>query len=101
MLLWHGEMTRFVILVCVMAALVSRVRPVHAGPFEVKEDDWQGCSGLFELARAELGPSRVLAVAELDWSGLKPEDSILLIHPVPRSRARSCSRSFAPMGMSQ
>ena len=81
MLSWLREMTRFGIFVCVMAAFLGRARPVHAGPFEVKEDDWQGCSKLLELARAELGVSRVEPVAELDWSGLKPVDSILLIHP--------------------
>jgi hypothetical protein len=80
MLFWHREMTRFGIFVCVMAALLGRARSVHAGPFEVKEEDWEGCSALLELARAELG-ARVVPVAELDWSGLTPKDSILLIHP--------------------
>jgi hypothetical protein len=74
-------MTRFGIFLCVMAALLGRPGLVHAAPFEVKEVDWQGCSGLFELARAEIGASRVVAVSDLDWSDLKPDDAILLIHP--------------------
>jgi hypothetical protein len=74
-------MTRVGIVLCVIAVLVVRARTVHAGPFEVKEGDWEGCSGLYELARAELGDSRVVAWSALDWSELKPQDAILLIHP--------------------
>jgi hypothetical protein len=74
-------MTRLGIFLCVMAALLGRARAAHAGPFEVKEVDWEGCSGLLELARAELGDARVLALSALDWSQVKPEDAILLIHP--------------------
>ena len=74
-------MTRFGILVCVMAALLGHARSAHAGPFEVKEMDWEGCSGLLELARAEMGEKRVVVLSELDWSDLKSEDAILLIHP--------------------
>src|SRR5262245_10598093 len=74
-------MTRFGIFLCVMAALLGPARAAHAGPFEVKEVDWEGCSGLLELARAELGDARVVALSALDWSEVKPEDAILLIHP--------------------
>jgi hypothetical protein len=74
-------MARFGLILCVMSAFLAGARWAHAGPFDVKEVDWEGCSGLFELARAELGDSRVVAVSALDWSDLKPEDAILLIHP--------------------
>jgi hypothetical protein len=74
-------MTRFGILVCVTAVLLGRARTASAGPFEVREVDWEGCSGLFELAQAELGQARVVVLSNLDWSELKPEDAILLIHP--------------------
>jgi hypothetical protein len=80
-LVFSPRMTRLGIFLCVMAALLGRARAAHAGPFEVKEVDWEGCSGLLELARAELGDARVVALASLDWSELKPEDAILLIHP--------------------
>ena len=76
-----AKMTRFGILVCVMALLLGGARIASAGPFEVREVDWEGCSGLFELARSELGEGRVVALSNLDWSELKPEDAILLIHP--------------------
>jgi hypothetical protein len=36
---------------------------------------------LLELARAELGESRVAPLSDLDWSELRPEDAILLLHP--------------------
>jgi hypothetical protein len=74
-------MTRFGIFMCVMGALLGPAGSAHAGPFEVREVGWEGCSGLLELARAELGEARVVAVSELDWSDLKPEDAILLMHP--------------------
>src|SRR5438105_14626666 len=81
MLIWDPEMTRIGIVLCVSALVLASARAAHAGPFEVNEGDWEGCSGLFELARAELGDARVVAWSALDWSELKPEDAILLIHP--------------------
>src|SRR5438067_678213 len=74
-------MTRLGIFLCVMAAILGRASAAHAGPFDAREVDWEGCSGLLELARAELGESRVVVLATLDWSDVKPEDAILLIHP--------------------
>src|SRR3954470_12067932 len=74
-------MTRVGILVCVMAVVVGRSRRASAGPFDVNEVGWEGYSGLFELARGELGDGRAVPLSELDWSELKAEDAILLIHP--------------------
>jgi hypothetical protein len=74
-------MTRVGIVLCVSVLVLVSARTAHADPFEVKEGDWEGCSGLFELARSELGDARVVAWSALDWSELKPEDAILLIHP--------------------
>jgi hypothetical protein len=55
--------------------------PAFAGPFEVKDTGWEGCSLLLELARAELGDERVAPLSVLDWSDLRPDDAILLLHP--------------------
>jgi hypothetical protein len=52
-----------------------------AGPFEVKDTTWEGGSELYEIAKTELGPERVKPVATLDWSALKPEDGVLVLHP--------------------
>jgi hypothetical protein len=74
-------MTRFGIAFCVIGLLFGGTRAAFAGPFEVRDTSWEGCSTLLELARAELGEARVLPLSELDWSNLGPEDSILLLHP--------------------
>ena len=54
-----SKMTRFGIFLCVIAAFLGSARRALAGPFEVRDTGWEGCSELFELARAELGESRV------------------------------------------
>jgi hypothetical protein len=74
-------MTRFGIAFCVIGLLLGGPRAAFAGPFEVKDTGWEGCSMLLDLARAELGEARVVPLSELDWSDLRPDDSILLLHP--------------------
>jgi hypothetical protein len=49
--------------------------------FEVRDTTWEGCSALLDLARDELGPGRAVPVSHLDWSDLRPEDALLLLHP--------------------
>src|SRR5438067_2030807 len=53
----------------------------HAAPFDPAGSDWEGCSKLVELAKEELGPSRVLVVDEIDYEKLGPSDGLLLLHP--------------------
>lgn len=53
----------------------------RAGAFDVNDTTWEGCSEFLEVARTELGPSRVQAVAILDWSEVTPEDGVLSLHP--------------------
>ena len=74
-------MARFGIAFCVMGLLLGGARAASAGPFEVRDTSWEGCSSLLELARAELGEARVVPLSELDWSDLRPDDSLLLLHP--------------------
>jgi hypothetical protein len=77
-----------------MAAVVSRtlvvavalvsifvVFPAFAGPFEVNDATWEGGSELYEIAKTELGPERVKAVSTLDWSALRADDAVLVLHP--------------------
>ncbi len=52
-----------------------------SAPFDPDSTDWEGCSRLIEVAREELGPSRVLVLDEVDYEKLGPADGLLLIHP--------------------
>jgi hypothetical protein len=53
----------------------------NASPFDLAGTDWEGCQELVKLARAELGPARVVAGQELDFRDLHPEDGVLLLYP--------------------
>lgn len=61
--------------------LVASPRAALAQAFDAQEAGWEGTRVLVELARAELGPARVVATNRLDWHGLSPADAILIIHP--------------------
>jgi hypothetical protein len=54
----------------------------RAGAFDINDTGWEGGSELLEIARSELGASRVLAVAVLNWEEVQPEDGVLAIHPL-------------------
>jgi hypothetical protein len=61
--------------------IVGRAAPAHAAPFDLAGSDWEGCAELVRLARAELGPLRVVATAQIDFHELKPDDGLLLLYP--------------------
>jgi len=82
-------MTRLGIFLCVIAGLLGLSRDVEAGPFEVRDTGWEGCSELFEIARAELGEGRAIVLSELDWRLVRPDDALLILHP---TRALSSDR---------
>ncbi|HMI86712.1 MAG TPA: DUF4350 domain-containing protein [Polyangiaceae bacterium] len=82
-------MTRLGIFLCVITTLVGLARGALAGPFEVRDTGWEGCSELFEIARTELGEGRVVVLSELDWRLVRPEDGLLILHP---TRALSSDR---------
>jgi hypothetical protein len=82
MLAWASlQMTRLGIFLCVIATFLGLARTASAGPFEVRDTGWEGCSDLFELARAEIGDGRVIPLSEIDWRLVQPEDALLLLHP--------------------
>jgi hypothetical protein len=49
--------------------------------FEVGRSDWDGTSELLDIARRELGQSRVEIVGTLDYGRLEPADAVLILHP--------------------
>jgi hypothetical protein len=61
--------------------LAAPCHEAHAAPFDLAGQDWEGCSELVRLARAEVGPGRVVATTQLDFHELKPEDGVLLLYP--------------------
>ena len=61
--------------------VVGRADPAHAAPFDLAGSDWEGCAELVRLARAELGPLRVVATSQVDFHELKPDDGLLLLYP--------------------
>lgn len=63
------------------ASVLACPAVAHAEAFEVADTSWEGCSEVYEIARAELGPARVTAVGVLDWSEVGPEDGVLVLHP--------------------
>jgi len=50
-------------------------------PFDVTGANWEGAADFVQLARRELGDARVTATARIDLSHLRPEDSLILLHP--------------------
>jgi hypothetical protein len=53
----------------------------RATPFDLTGNDWEGCSELIRLARAELGTTRVVATSQIDFRELKADDGLLLLYP--------------------
>ena len=64
-----------------LALVVARAGDARAEAFDVADSGWEGCSELYEIARAELGPARVAAVGVLNWAEVGPEDGVLALHP--------------------
>lgn len=67
--------------VAVVATVLFVPAVSRAAPFDPNGTDWEGCSRLVEIAKEELGPSRVQVVDEIDYEHLGPTDGLLLLHP--------------------
>lgn len=75
----HGA-ARFAGLLCALVVLASSVSAA-AFPFDIAGTDWEGAAEFVRLARRELGDARIVATEQVDLSHLKPEDSLILLHP--------------------
>lgn len=67
--------------VLALALFVLFAPAARAAPFDLAGADWEGCSELVRLARAELGSGRVVATTQVDFSELDPKDGLLLLYP--------------------
>jgi Domain of unknown function (DUF4350) len=76
----HGVSLFLVFAVCTCVGL-GLPRSASAKAFEIRDEGWEGCSGLYQLAVGEGGRDRIVPTERLDWSDLTPQDSLLLLHP--------------------
>lgn len=68
-------------LALLVACTMAVPREARAGPFDLNDTTWEGCSELLALARNELGEDRVVVLSTLDWEDVKASDGILVLHP--------------------
>src|SRR5690606_38228184 len=66
-------------------------------PFSTSSSDWEGYSEFVRLAQRHLGTSRVKPSATLDYSSLRPNDAIIIVHPL-RPLDESSLSSFLAVG---
>jgi hypothetical protein len=64
-----------------LVSLLAWPGVLWAQSFDLREAGWEGSKGLVDLARHELGESRVIATNRIDWASLTPADGLLLLHP--------------------
>lgn len=70
-------------LVAIVMGLVTvlMASAAWAGPFDLNDASWEGCTDLLALARKELGKDRVVVLSTLDWEQVKAGDGVLVLHP--------------------
>lgn len=68
-------------LVVVLGWALTVTQTAWSAPFDVDGTDWEGLRELVRLAQAELGAGRVVVTKQIDFSDLKPDDGLLLLHP--------------------
>ena len=61
--------------------VLGAARSALADPFSLQGADWEGCSELVRLARAEVGADHVVVSDKLDLSVIGPKDAVLILHP--------------------
>jgi hypothetical protein len=77
-------------LITLALALIAAIS--WATPLDTNSEDWEGLGDFVALSKQELGPSQVVVSTDLDYSQLKREDSVLLIHPEKTLDTESLAR---------
>ena len=78
-------------LLCAIA-LLAAARAAIAAPFDLAGHDWEGAADLVDIAKQELGATRVIPTSRLDLRELKREDGLILLHPERSLDVESLSR---------
>jgi hypothetical protein len=79
---WTTRFGRAIAAIGCALSLGAAAPSAHAAAFDLNDAGWEGESELLEIARTELGATRVHAVAVLNWDELQPEDGVIAIHPL-------------------
>jgi hypothetical protein len=78
----RASVAKLAFIIAAALALLTPSRRAWAEAFEVGDTSWEGCSELLEIARAELGATRVVPLGVLNWDDVRPEDGVLVLHPL-------------------
>lgn len=76
------RITSALLLCTVLTILLPWSRSAFAAPFEATDTGWEGASTFIQLLGASVGSSNVIATGTLSWSDLKPEDALVVLHPI-------------------
>lgn len=76
---WRSATNGLVLVLFVVAVLFSAQR-ANASPFSLAGTDWEGSRDFVTLAEAE-APGHVVVLESIDFSRLKPEDAVIVLHP--------------------
>lgn len=78
----HAIALRVIVILCtVITTVITTTRAASGAAFDPNGTDWEGCSRLVDIAREELGASRVQVLEEVDYERLGASDGLLLLHP--------------------
>jgi hypothetical protein len=87
---WWAWVLAFTLGIC--GNLGKEAWAAPSGPFALAGNDWEGCADFVRLAREEIGDARVVPTGTLDLAALRPEDSVIVLHPVKSLDAGSLAR---------
>ena len=73
---------RVLALCSALAALLHVSRTAFAAPFEAADTGWEGISTFVQLLGSVVGPANVVVTNTLAWSDLKPQDALVVLHPI-------------------
>ena len=71
-----------VVVATIAALTVLPAARAFAAPYDVHDDGWEGTVELLRLLARRVGTSRVVAVDELSWERLRPDDGLFIVYPL-------------------